>query len=259
MKKLIAMLLALIMVLSLAACGASEPAPTPTNPPAAVTDKTDDTAKEPEVKTVSSTGHSLVPSSNTLKALWNTSSYDLNTTIEVGVIEEQTGFDIQWDALPAENTQEVLMMTIGSGSDYDMFFTNKVNTFRQLLDKGYVPFTVKELIGEDPVEPGDAWVGNQMKRLENGADMDVSAVLSNKLCTNYAICTVEFQVKNADGEVLYSYNPHVNTLPYTYEVPMSGSWVTDEAKALANGSNTVHIYVRLATGELKEAFNTVLK
>ena len=135
MKKLIAMLLALIMVLSLAACGASEPAPTPTNAPVAA-DKADDTAKEPEVKTVSSTGHSLVPSSNTLKALWNTSSYDLNTTIEVGVIEEQTGFDIQWDALPAENTQEVLMMTIGSGSDYDMFYTNKANTFRQLLAQG---------------------------------------------------------------------------------------------------------------------------
>ena len=126
MKKLIAMLLALIMVLSLAACGASEPATAPTNAPVAA-DKADDTAKEPEVKTVSSTGHSLVPSSNTLKALWNTSSYDLNTTIEVGVIEEQTGFDIQWDALPAENTQEVLMMTIGSGSDYDMFYTNKAN------------------------------------------------------------------------------------------------------------------------------------
>ena len=132
-------------------------------------------------------------------------------------------------------------------------------TFRQLLEKGYVPFTVKELIGEDPVEEGDAWIGHQAKRVENGADMDVSEVLSNKLCTNYAVCTVELQVKNADGEVLYSYNPHVNTLPYSYEVPMSSSWVTDEAKALANGTNTVHIYVRLATGELKEAFNTVLK
>ena len=132
-------------------------------------------------------------------------------------------------------------------------------TFRQLLDKGYVPFTVKELIGEDPVEVGDAWVGNQQKRLENGADIDMQKLFSNKLCTNYAICTVEFQVKDADGNVVYTYNPHVNSLPYTYEVPLAQLTMPDKMEALANGSNTLHIYVRMANGELKEAFHTILK
>ena len=28
---------------------------------------------------------------------------------------------------------------------------------------------------------------------------------------------------------------------------------------LANGTNTIHIYVRLSNGELIEAFNTILK
>lgn len=132
MKKLIAMLLALVIILSMAACGTTEP--TPTDAPVAST--TGDTANEPEVKTVSSTGHSLIPSSNTLKALWTPSSYDLNTTVEIEVIEKATGFDLQFDALPSENTQEVLVMTIGSGSDYDMFYANNTNTFRQLMAQG---------------------------------------------------------------------------------------------------------------------------
>ena len=32
-----------------------------------------------------------------------------------------------------------------------------------------------------------------------------------------------------------------------------------DADAYANGKNTVHVHVRLSTGELKEAFQTVLK
>ena len=135
MKKLIAMLLALVMVLSLAACGASEPASDPTSAPA-VSDKTDDTAKEPEVKAVSSTGHSLVPTGASLKALWSNASYDLNDNTEVNVIKNATGYDIQFDALPAENKQEVLVMTLGSGADYDLYSGANANTFRQLMAQG---------------------------------------------------------------------------------------------------------------------------
>lgn len=175
----------------------------------------------------------------------------VNPDLSYVLVCEQDAVGTKSTTKDSVQSNGVTLRTLGS-------IDNKY-TFRQLLDKGYVPFTVKELIGEDPVETGDAWIGHQQKRIENGADMELSAVLANKLCTNYAICTVELQVKNADGEVLYSYNPHVNSLPYTYEVPLSGSWATDEVKALANGTNTVHIYVRLATGELKEAFTTVLK
>ena len=35
-------------------------------------------------------------------------------------------------------------------------------TFKELLDKGYIPFTVKEFIGEDPVEEGKAWLGTKI-------------------------------------------------------------------------------------------------
>ena len=164
---------------------------------------------------------------------------------------EQNAVGSKSDTKDSLQSNGVTLRTLGS-------IDNKY-TFRQLLDKGYVPFTVKELIGEDPVEAGDAWVGHQEKRIENGTDIDVQTLFTNKLCTNYAICTVEFQVKNADGEVLYTHNPYVNTLPYTYEVPLNSNMITEEMKALANGTNTIHIYTRLATGELKEAINTVLK
>ena len=136
MKKLIALLLALVMVLSLAACGTSEPATTEAPETSAANDTPVETPEETEVKTVSSTGHSLIPSSTSLKALWNSSSYDLNTTLEVEVIEKATGFDIQFDALPSENKQEVLVMTIGSGADYDMYSGADSNTLRQLMAQG---------------------------------------------------------------------------------------------------------------------------
>ena len=35
-------------------------------------------------------------------------------------------------------------------------------TFRDLLNKGYIPFTIKELIGQEPVEDGEAYIQHAM-------------------------------------------------------------------------------------------------
>ena len=132
-------------------------------------------------------------------------------------------------------------------------------TFSDLLKKGYVPFTLKELIGEDPVEPGKVWIGNEFTAVENGRDMTLEEICNKTLFGNYALCTMEFQVKSPEGKVLASYDPCIETYPSDYDTPMRHMLESINFDAYANGSNTIHIYVRLSNGELLEAFNTILK
>lgn len=132
-------------------------------------------------------------------------------------------------------------------------------TFKQLMDKGYVPFTIKELIGEDPVEPGKAWIGTETYPIENGSDLALEQILGKSLFGNYALCTLEFQVKSPDGKVLATFTPPIDTYPSNYSVPLQYTLEPETVAPYANGSNTIHIYTRLSNGELVEAFNTILK
>ena len=132
-------------------------------------------------------------------------------------------------------------------------------TFRQLLDKGYVPLTVKEFTGEDPIEPGEAWIGNPNRKIENNSDMNVSTLFGNNICATYAICTMNVQVKNPAGEILLDYNTGLQSVPASTDVPLSKGMVPEEAKALADGQNTLHVVVRLSNGELLEAYSGILK
>lgn len=136
---------------------------------------------------------------------------------------------------------------------------DKKYTFDKLLSSGYIPFTLKELIGEDPIEPGKAWVGSQTTPLENGADLSANSLSNQKLFTNYNLCNVKVEVKAPDGTVLVSYYPHFMTNPQTVSTSLMGYLFTDRVQPYANGKNTIHIYAQLSNGELVEAFNTVLK
>ena len=132
-------------------------------------------------------------------------------------------------------------------------------TFQKLLDKGYIPFTLKEFLGQDPVEPGKAWLGTQNSALENGADQDAGYVFSQSLYANYNVCSVTVEVKAPDGTVLVSYTPHIATNPKLFHCALTGALNKDRVTPYADGQNTLHIYARLSTGELVEAFQTVLK
>lgn len=132
-------------------------------------------------------------------------------------------------------------------------------TFQDLLDKGYLPFTIKELIGQEPVEAGEAYIGQQNQPLENGTDMVLHDVLAKTLFANYAICTVETQIKNPDGEVLAKQRYDHQTTPFTFHASIASGDFEEVAAPYANGKNTVHVYVRMANGELIEAFTTLLK
>ena len=132
-------------------------------------------------------------------------------------------------------------------------------TFQTLLEKGYIPFTLKEFIGEDPVEPGDAWLGALETPLESGKDMTANELFAQTLFANYNICTLLVEVKAPDGTVLVSYHPTALTKPMTYDISLMGMLQAERLEPYADGSNTIHISAQLSNGELKEAFSTVLK
>ena len=131
-------------------------------------------------------------------------------------------------------------------------------TFQKLLEKGYIPFALKEFVGEDPVEPGKAWLGTQNVELENGADLTAGVLFGYTLYANYNVCTIQVEVKAPDGKVLDSYTPHMSTNPKLLRCPLTGGLDKERLTPYADGKNTIHIYARLATGELVEAFHTIL-
>ena len=133
-------------------------------------------------------------------------------------------------------------------------------TFQQLLDKGYVPFTIPELAGTDPVEVGDAWIGkNADNRVENGADITLKDLRSKTLGMNYALCVVYVQVKDAEGNSVAEFRPHIETTPFTFSVPAHSVLSDTDLAPYADGNHTVTVSVRMANGELKEALTTTLK
>lgn len=133
-------------------------------------------------------------------------------------------------------------------------------TFAKLLLSGYIPFTIPEFVGEDPVEAGEVWLGSQASKMENGQDITAEDLFNKKLGGNYVICNIEVSVKDPEGNVLLNYDPSVATTPRGFELPnMKEGYQEEKLAPFANGKNTIHIYARLANGELLEAFNTVLK
>ena len=175
----------------------------------------------------------------------------INSDQSYVIVHEQDAKGSSSDALNYTQDNGVTLRPLGGVSHK--------YTFTDLLNKGYVPFTLKELIGEDPVEPGKAWIGNEFTAVENGRDMTLDEICNKTLFGNYALCTMEFQVKNPDGKVLASYDPCIETYPSDYDTPMRHMLEAISFDSYANGSNTIHIYVRLSNGELLEAFNTILK
>ena len=132
-------------------------------------------------------------------------------------------------------------------------------TFEALLSKGYIPFTLKEFIGEEKVVAGKAWLGSETTPLENGADMTANSIFSQNLHTNFNLCNVKVEVKSPDGTVLVSYYPQILTGQRNTSHSLLGHLYKDRVEPYANGKNTIHIYARLTNGEEIEAFHTLLK
>ena len=110
MKKLIAMLLALIMILSMAACGASEPAPTEAKTPDAPVVENKET--EPAVKEL-----------QTFTAVYSSDHQtDMNeTSALMGTLEEMHNVHIDWTIITSANKAEQLQLILASDKLPDMF------------------------------------------------------------------------------------------------------------------------------------------
>ena len=137
---------------------------------------------------------------------------------------------------------------------------DKEYTFYDLIKKGYIPFTLKEFIGEDPVESGKAWIGAVPEQvMENGKEISPSALTTKNLYTNYALCYIRVEVKNPAGETLCSFLPNLPTDPRNREIMLTDPQMVIRIKPYANNKNTVHFYAQLSNGEYLEAFNGILK
>ena len=100
MKKVLALVLALVMVLSLAACGgASQPATPDT--PVADTPATPDSPATPEAPATPDVPALKGPGNVTLKRLGYNIAMDPNENIAGKVIEESTGYHVEYFKLPA--------------------------------------------------------------------------------------------------------------------------------------------------------------
>ena len=134
MKKVFALILALIMVLSLAACGAKAPAETPKaeEPKAEAPAATPETPAEPAAPEVPALKG---PGNVTLKRLGANVALDVNNAWGAKIIEESTGYKTEYFVLPSENADEKLLMDVAGGASYDAINIT-IGQFRQLLAQG---------------------------------------------------------------------------------------------------------------------------
>lgn len=75
------------------------------------------------------------PGNVTLKRLGYNVAFDPNADIVAGVIEEATGYDVEYYVLPAENSDEKLIMEVSGGSDYDIIQCSP-SQFQTLMSQG---------------------------------------------------------------------------------------------------------------------------
>lgn len=71
----------------------------------------------------------------TLKVLMGSQSYDPNEIIETNVVEEVTGYHVEYSLLPADNVDQAIMMAVSGQEDYDLISCS-ANAFASLRNAG---------------------------------------------------------------------------------------------------------------------------
>ncbi len=119
-RKLIALILVLVMVMTgVVACGSKDDKEAGNNN--------------------TSTDIKLADVKPTLKVLGSASSSELNDTIEAKVIEEATGYHVEYHGLPAENSSQALMLTLANDNDYDLVTLNQSQYSTLVANKALLP------------------------------------------------------------------------------------------------------------------------
>ena len=121
MRKAIALFMAALLLFAMVACTQE----TTTSEPTGGTSSSETTAAS-ALKG---------PGNVTLKRLGGNVGFDVNTDYMVPVIEEATGYQVEYFSLPAENADQKLLMEVAGGADYDVVNVN-VNLWRTLMAQG---------------------------------------------------------------------------------------------------------------------------
>lgn len=124
-------------------------------------------------------------------------------------------------------------------------------SFDQLFSEGYLPFTLKELIGQDPVEDATATYSHK----ETSITFDQ---LNNSTITaNYAIAHINMTIRDKDGNVSYS-KPIVPKGDSAYNKVLRFSGLgflrATYDRALSEGC-TITLSAQLGNGEVIELYN----
>jgi len=119
---------------------------------------------------------------------------------------------------------------------------DRMVSFTSLYKSTYLPFTIKELIGADPVEEGYA-------KLEAAENPTVKDLAAGKIVSNYEISDITVRVSDGNGKEVYSYMCNCNWLEFEKEL----STTIFPAKLSSyekKGGHSIEILCRIGTGEL---------
>ena len=128
---------------------------------------------------------------------------------------------------------------------------DKKYTFKDLFKSSYLPFTIKELIGEDPVEKGTA-------TLDYSESTATPEALKNaKVTSNYEISDITIRVLDPDGKEVYKYFTNCNRVEFEKE--LSNSIFPASLSPFAKkGGHQIEIDCRIGTGELFRVYSGTL-
>jgi hypothetical protein len=119
--------------------------------------------------------------------------------------------------------------------------------FASLFGGGYIPFTYKEWLGEDPIEVPET------KYSHSGESIELSKLFNTKVTSNYHIYDVYAEIYDAAGNEVVKVATH-NKGASTYELKImragEQAYVWGNLDGLkADKDYTVKVYCQLGTGE----------
>ena len=122
---------------------------------------------------------------------------------------------------------------------------DKKTTFLEMYNAGYLPFTLKEFVGLDPVEQGEVSVTEgtvtDSMSLKDLTELEISA--------NYTISDVTVKFTDDSGKTLYENIAGTGEL-YCYKLPLRKVVFSSSVKnAIKDKNGVLSISCRLGTGE----------
>lgn len=122
-------------------------------------------------------------------------------------------------------------------------------TFAELFKSSYLPFTIKEFIGQDPVEKGTATLVS-----DQTFPLSVDSLAKATVEANYEISDITARVTDENGKEVYSYTSNCSWLEYKKQ--LNTTIFPAKLSAFAKkGGHKIEILCRIGTGELISVYS----